>query len=210
MLPRMQSGRRSRCVAHWGPFLAPTVVRREPSAWGFGQWTLEAFVPRRTRPCCAESSPYVRRPSEKFDAAFRRSSVKARTPRSVTRTLACHIAESHNFSPPPSPAIAVSATFRRLARLVDARAGSEMASTPSPYGVLSPLTFTQNENAVDPRGVRAVLFSGYRFGYWGTPVWPTPASSVPPCTGMAAPRCTGRRSTAIAESSDRSSHSTPT
>ena len=90
----------------------------------------------------------------------------------MTRTLACHIAESHNFSPPPSPAIAVSATFRRLARLVDARAGSELASTPSPPGVLFPLTVTQN--AVDPRGVRAVLFFGYRFGYWGTPVGPNP------------------------------------
>ena len=79
---------------------------------GLRQMTLEAFVARRTRPCCAESSPYVGRASGYSDVACRRSSVKVRTPRSVTGTLACHIAESHKFSPPPSPAIAVSATFR--------------------------------------------------------------------------------------------------
>ena len=90
----------------------------------------------------------------------------------MTRTLACHIPESHNFSPPPSPAIAVSAAFLSLARSADARAGSELASTPSPLGVLFSLTFTQN--AVDPRGLRAVLLFGYRFGDWGTPVGPTP------------------------------------
>ncbi len=28
---------------------------------GLGQWTLEAFVARRTRPCQADPSPYVRR-----------------------------------------------------------------------------------------------------------------------------------------------------
>ncbi len=28
---------------------------------GLGQWTLEAFVTRRTRPCYDDSSPYVRR-----------------------------------------------------------------------------------------------------------------------------------------------------
>ena len=28
---------------------------------GLGQWTLEAFVARRTRPCYADASPYVRR-----------------------------------------------------------------------------------------------------------------------------------------------------
>ena len=38
------------------PFLAPSVVRGEPSASGSGQWTLEAFVARRIRPCYAEST----------------------------------------------------------------------------------------------------------------------------------------------------------
>jgi hypothetical protein len=76
---------------------------------GLGQWTLDAVVARPIRPCCAESTHCVRRRSGKFDVACRRSSGKVRTPRSVTRTLPCRIAESHNFSPPPSPAIAVSA-----------------------------------------------------------------------------------------------------
>jgi hypothetical protein len=89
---------------------------------GLGQWTLDAVVARPIRPCCAESSPFVRRRSGNFDVVCRRSSVPATTSSSVTRTLPCHIAESSNFSPPPSPAIAVSATFRSLARLMDARA----------------------------------------------------------------------------------------
>ena len=78
---------------------------------GLGQWTLDAVVARPIRPCCVESSPYVRHHSGNFDAACRRSSVPVRTSRSVPRTLPCRLAESHNFSPPPSPAIAVSATL---------------------------------------------------------------------------------------------------
>ena len=78
---------------------------------GLGQWTLDAVVARPIRPCCVESSPYVRHHSGNFDAACRRSSVPVWTSRSVTRTLPCRLAESHNFSPPPSPAIAVSATL---------------------------------------------------------------------------------------------------
>jgi hypothetical protein len=49
-----------------------------------------------------------------------------------------------------------------------------MASAPNPLGVLFPLTFTQNENAVDPRGLRAVLFSGTGW-VWGTPLESTPS-----------------------------------
>ena len=78
---------------------------------GLGQWTLDAFVARPIRPCWVESSPCVRHQSGKFDAACRRSFVPVRTSSSVTRTPPCRLAESHNFSPPPSPAIAVSATF---------------------------------------------------------------------------------------------------
>jgi hypothetical protein len=137
---------------------------------GLGQWTIDAVVARPIRPCCAESSPYVRRPSGTFDDACRRSFVPVTTSRSVTRTLPCRLAESQNFSPPPSPAIAVSATFLSLARLMDARAGCEMASTPSPPGVLFPSTVTKNENAADPRGLRAGLCFGYRLGN-GVPPW---------------------------------------
>ncbi len=78
---------------------------------GLGQCTLDDVVARPIRPCCVESSSYVRRRSGNSDVACRRSSVPVTTSRSVTRTLPCHIAESPNFSPPPSPAIAVSATF---------------------------------------------------------------------------------------------------
>ena len=78
---------------------------------GLGRWTLDAVVARPIRPCCVESSPYVRHQPGKFDAACRRSFVPVWTSSSVTRTLRCRLAESHNFSPPPSPAIAVPATF---------------------------------------------------------------------------------------------------
>jgi hypothetical protein len=96
-----------------------------------------------------------------------------------------------------------------LARLVDARARFEIS-----LGVLFPLTFTRNENIVDPRGRRAVLFSGTGWAL-GYPRGAHPRTPAPPCTGvlagiMATLRCTMRRCTAIAESSDRSSHSTPT
>ena len=82
---------------------------------GLGRWTLDAVVARPIRPCWVESSPYVRHQSGNSDAACRRSSVPVRTSSSVTRTLPCRLAESHNFSPPPSPAIAVFATFRKFA-----------------------------------------------------------------------------------------------
>jgi hypothetical protein len=50
-----------------------------------------------------------------------------------------------------------------------------MATAPSPREYSLSLTVTQNEHVVDPRGEPAVLCFGYRFGYWGTPVGPTPA-----------------------------------
>ncbi len=78
---------------------------------GLDQWTLDAVVARPIRPCCVESSPCVRPQSGDFDAACRRSSVPVRTSSSVARTLPCRLAESPDFSPPPSPAIAVPATF---------------------------------------------------------------------------------------------------
>ncbi len=99
---------------------------------GLGRWTLDAVVARPIRPCCVESSPYVMHQSGDSDAACRRSSMTVRTSRSVARTLPCRLAESHNFSPPPSPASAVPATFLSLPRLMDTRAGCEMATTPSP------------------------------------------------------------------------------
>ena len=81
---------------------------------GLGQWTLDAVVARPIRPCCVESSPHGRHQSRKFDAACRRSSVTVPVgaSSSVTRrTLPCRLAESPDFSPPPSPAITVSAPF---------------------------------------------------------------------------------------------------
>jgi hypothetical protein len=78
---------------------------------GLGQWALEAVVARPIRPCCVESSPHVRHQSGNCDAACRRTSVPVRTSSSVTRTLPCRLAESHNFSLSPSLAIAVPATF---------------------------------------------------------------------------------------------------
>jgi hypothetical protein len=62
---------------------------------------------------------------------------------------------------------------------MDARAGCEMVTTPSPREYSLPLTVTQNEHLVDPRGEPAVLCFGYRLGTgvppWGPPAHPGPA-----------------------------------
>ena len=155
--------RRSRCAAHWRPFSSTEYGPSLGVCLGLGRWTLDAVVARPIRPCCAESSPYVRHSSGNFDAACRRSSVPVTTPGSVRRTLPCRLAESHRFSPPPSPAIAVSATFRSVARLVDGRAGCEMATTPSPLGVLSTVDGYPNRLTL---GARVLFcFSGTGWGH---------------------------------------------
>jgi len=109
------------------------------------------------------------------EAACRRSFVPVRTSSSVTRTLPCRLAESRNFSPPPSPAIAVPATFSSLPRLMDARAGCEMATAPSPREYSLSLTVTQNETHSRPSGRACCFVFRVPVGYWGTPVGPTPA-----------------------------------
>ncbi len=78
---------------------------------GLDQWTLDAVVARPIRPSCVESGPCVRPQSGDCDAACRRSSKPVTTSNSVARTLPCRPAESPDFSPPPSPAIFVPATF---------------------------------------------------------------------------------------------------
>jgi hypothetical protein len=109
--PLGKIGRRSWCAAHWRPFLASSMVHREPSARDSASGPIDAVVAHQIRPCCAESSPYVRHQSGNCDAACRRSFVPVTTSSSVTRTLPCRLAESHHSSLPPSPAIAVPATF---------------------------------------------------------------------------------------------------
>ncbi len=57
--------------------------------------------------------PPIRRvePAGNFDFACRRSSMPVTTRIPMTRALPCLIAEPHNFPPPPSPAISVSAPY---------------------------------------------------------------------------------------------------
>ena len=102
---------------------------RKPSAWGSVSGPLK---PSSHAGLGLDMPNPALTSGANFGFACRRSFVPVRTPRSVTRTLPCDIAESHDFSPPPSPATAVSTTFRSFARWVDARAGCEMATTPSP------------------------------------------------------------------------------
>ena len=72
---------------------------------GLGQWTLEAFVARRTRPCYAGSSPYVRRQFRVRvqallragqDATFRDSYAPLPSCR-VSRFLAASFARNRRF-----------------------------------------------------------------------------------------------------------------
>jgi hypothetical protein len=160
--------KRSRCAAHWRPFLAPSMVRREASAWGSVSGPLLPSSHARFGMLCRIQPPAP----GFFDVACRRSSVPVTTSRSVNRTLPCHLAESSNFSPSPSPAIAVSATFRSLARLMDARAGSELASAPSPLGVLSAVNVYPQRSTL---GACVLFCVRVPVGYWGTPMGPTPA-----------------------------------
>jgi hypothetical protein len=128
---------------------------------GLGQWTLDAVVACPIRPCWVESSPCVIHHSGNSDAACRRSSLPVRTSSSVTRTLPCRLAESLNFSPPPSPAIAVSRDFLKFAAFYGCASGvrdGDYSESSREYSL--PLTVTQNEHLVDPRGEPAVLFSG--------------------------------------------------
>jgi hypothetical protein len=101
--------------------------------------------------------------------------VPVRTPRSVIRTPPCRLAESHDFSPPPSPAIAVFATFSSLPRLLDARAGCEMVTTPSPLGAFSIVNGYPKRTLSRPSGRACCFVFRVPAGRWGTPVEPTPS-----------------------------------
>ncbi len=156
------------------PLEAVTSSECGPSrAWGSVSGALDAVVARPIRPCSAESSPFVRRPAGNFDSTCRRSSVQVGvgTPRSVTRTLPCHIAESHDFSPPPSPAIAVSATFElwHVWWMRELRARWRLLRVLSEYS----LPYNVFPNPKTPSTLAAVLCSstGWVLGY---PVGSTP------------------------------------
>ena len=98
---------------------------------------------------------------------------------------------------------------------MDARAGCSKSArgTLFVYGSLFSLAVAQNENAVDlsgPGPVGAVLCFGHRLGT-GVPPGAHPHTPAPPCPAIATPRCrgTGRRASAIAETSDCSSQLGP-
>jgi hypothetical protein len=76
-------------------------------------------------------------------------------------------------------AIAVSATLLSLPRLVDARAGCEIANTPSPLGVLSTVNVYPKRRHSRPSGRACCFVLRYRLGIgvplWGPPPHPGPA-----------------------------------
>ena len=157
---------------------------------GFRLRTLEAFVASRIRPAMPNPPPDVApRPAGNYSFACRGFSVPVTKSITKTRALPCRRAESRNFSPLASPAIVVSATFLSFARLADAQAAAGWAWLP--------LTFPRTR-PVDPLGHRPVCFRVPvgRSTLWGHPL------TQPRRTGIGTPRCTGRRTTAIAESSE--------
>jgi hypothetical protein len=129
---------------------------------GLAQWTLEAVVARRIRPCSAESAPYAApNPADMFYFACRLSSMPVATPILVTRAL------------PISPSLAISRRLLRpkplFPRPFEVSRVWRMRERRAGWGslqVLLPLTCTKNENVVDPRGLPAVLFSGTGW-VWG-------------------------------------------
>ncbi len=182
------------------PLEAGSSTESGPSRGGLsGSRSVDPRCRRRTPDSAllGRSSPYVRRISGTFDAASRCSSVPVRTSSSVTRTLPCHLAECPDFSPPRSPAIAVSATFRSLPRSMDARAGCEMATTPSPLvSTLYRQRLPKPQSTLGPSLLFCVSGTGWVLGY---PRGAHPRTPASPCTGLAPPRCTRRRGSAIAE-----------
>jgi hypothetical protein len=172
-----KTGRRSRCAAHWRPFLAPSMARREASVWGSVSGPLMPSshagfglaVPSHGLP------PGVRRPSGNFRFACRRSSGTVTTPGSVASTLPCHLpsrSTSRRLLRPQSPFnFKVSATFQSLARLMDARARERDGE----YSESSRSTLCRQRSPKTkrkrgrPSGPACCFVFGYRLG----PVGPT-------------------------------------
>ena len=175
-----------------------------------GPWTLDAVVARPIWPCCAESTPLPQAPHRQFrfcmqallregqDAAFRDSYAPLPYCR-IAQLLAVSFARNRRFR-----------DFLKLGTFSDARAASEMASTPSPLGVLAVDGYLKR-NRSRPSGPACCFVFGYRLGLGYPRGAGPPRTPAPPCTAMATLRWTGRRTTAIAESSDcSSSHPKPT
>ena len=153
-----KSGRRSRCAARWRPCFASSVVRREPSAWGLLSGPLKpsshaGFGLALPNPPLTQRQPrrhVLFRMQALLHAGRDASSRHPCAPlpyRRASQFLAASFARSR-FE------------VLRVWRMRERRAGWGLLQ------VFLPLTFTENENVVDPRGLPAALFSGTGW-VWG-------------------------------------------
>ena len=132
-----KSGRRSRCAARWSPFFCFECGPSRAVRLGLAQWTLEAVVTRRIPALLCRTHPLTQR-QPRGHVLFRMQAL-------------LHAGRDANSRHPCAPlpycrtSQFLAASFARRWELLQ---------------VLLPLTFTKNENMVDPRGLPAVLFSG--------------------------------------------------
>jgi hypothetical protein len=170
LLPGSKSGTRSRCAALWRPFLAPSVVRRGPSAWGLVSGPLKP-------------------PSQAgFGLAMLNPSLTSGAPQGISILLAgAPRCRSGRHVLVRSPLISPNRTISRLLR------------PQSPFPRLSevwhvwlmrerrarwrsghsfPSTFTKTENVLAPRACVLFCFRapvGAGIPPWGPPPYPGPA-----------------------------------
>ncbi len=162
--------------------LTPSVASLPPGAWSVDPCSLR----HTSDSALPNPAALVRRRFRIFSYfACSRSSMPVTAPTPVAR------AQSQNFSPPPSLAIAVFRNFLRFGTLCGCASGGRDG------GHSEPARSTLSRN---PRGL--LFCFRVPVGYWGTPVGPIPSPRLRPCTAAAPPRCTRRRGMAIGESSD--------
>ncbi len=156
-----------RRAAHWRPVPAPSLVRREPSAWGSASGPckpssharLGLAVPNQA---LASGAPQA---LSMLHAGAPPCRSRRHVPwpvRSPARLPSLPI--SRRLLRPQSPFPRVS-EVRHVWRMRERRARWRVPPVLSEYSL--PLTVTQDENAVDPRGLCAVLCSGTILD-WGT------------------------------------------
>ena len=174
--------RRSRCAAHWRPFLAPSLVRREPSVWvsvsgpsmpsSHARFGLAVSNPALTSGttqafwCCMQA--LLR---DGHDATFRNSYAPLPYCR-VSQFLAASFARNRRFRG--------SLKFGTFGWMRERGARWRLLRVLSEYS----LSLTVTQTIVDPRSEPAVLFSGTGW-VLGYPRGAHPRTPAPPCTGMA-------------------------
>jgi hypothetical protein len=167
--------RRSRCAAHSRPFLAPSVVRREPSVWV--SVSGPSMPSSHARFGLAVSNPALTSGASQAIVMLHAGAPTCRSGRQVpwpvrSPAVLPSLPISRRLLRPQSP-------FPRLNEVWHVwwmrERGARLASTPSPLGVLSIVNGYPKRTLSRPSGRACCFVFRVPVGYWGTPVGPTPA-----------------------------------